>query len=90
MTRLLTSNGQSWPGLDVDWEAGLQELETGDFARIFLGVSERAYLTMCDPAPANLDEDRRELRSAMTGQIESDWGRWMEGTLGRDRTRLAS
>ncbi len=90
MTRLLTSNGQSWPGLGVDWKAGLQELETGDFARIFLAVSERAYLTLCDPAPGNLDEDRRELRSAMTGQIETDWARWMQGALDRGRTRLAS
>jgi hypothetical protein len=90
MTRLLTSGGQSWADLGVDWEAGLRELEGGDFARIFLAVSERAYLTMCDPVPGSLTGDRRQLRQVMTRQIEADWARWIQGAIDAGRVRLAS
>ena len=90
MTRLLTGDGQSWTGLGVDWEAGLRELEGGDFARIFLSVSERAYLTLCDPVPGSLVEDRRQLRQVMTRQVEADWTRWMQGAIDTGRVRLAS
>jgi len=90
LTRLLTADGESWTGLGVDWQTGLRELEVGDFARIFVSVSERAYLTLCDPVPGSLVEDRRLLRQVMTRQIEAGWTQWMQGAIDTGRVRLAS
>jgi len=73
LTRLLTAGGESWESLRVDWKAGLRELGEGPFPGIFLSVSERAYLTICDPTPGSWTDDRASIREAITRQLEADW-----------------
>jgi hypothetical protein len=83
LTRMFTQAGTSWSQLGVDWESALQELGGGQFPALFLTISERAYVVICDPAvlpaPAfsgeesSADDERELVRTAVTGQLMCDW-----------------
>ena len=90
LTRLLSRSGETWENLRVDWEAALRELEDGPFPGVFLSVSERAYMTLCDPVPGSMVEDRRQIRQAITRQLETDWPSWMQEQLHAGRVGSAS
>ncbi len=90
LTRSLTRNGQSWPGLGIDWETALRELKTGHFPVVFLETTARGYLTMCDPAPGQRVEDRRLFRRELARQLEAGWPDYVRGLIEAGRLRLAS
>src|SRR5260221_8881052 len=80
LTRMFTAAGTSWAELGVDWENALQELVVGPFPAMFLTISERAHLLICDPATNLLmvgsggtaDEagsERDLVRQAITSQL---------------------
>jgi hypothetical protein len=90
LTRQLARAGESWEGLRVSWRAELRELEDGPFPGVFLSVSERSYLTLCDPVPGQVVEGRRQIRQAITRQLETDWPSWIQDQLDTGRVRRAS
>lgn len=50
LTRMFTAAGTSWAQLGIDWEGALQELQDGPFPAIFLTISQRAHVFICNPA----------------------------------------
>jgi hypothetical protein len=90
ITRLLTKYGESWDGLGVGWEAALQELEDSPFPGVFLSVSERGHMTLCDPMPGSFLEDRRLVRQALMAQLEADWPGYIQALADKGRLRQAS
>lgn len=75
LTRMFASAGHSWAGLGVDWPAGLDELRTGPHPVMFLTISERAHLVICDPAA---DHDRELLRRAVADKLAADWPSYLQ------------
>ena len=84
LTRMFTAAGTSWAQLGVDWESALRELEDGPFPQLFLTISERAHLVICNPATDHLitrpdgaqeaAETGRELvRQAIASKLDADW-----------------
>ena len=80
LTRMFTTAGTSWAQLGVDWENALREIEDGPFPRLFLTISERAHLFICDPAtdlltagPDDAQEaseaEHRLVRQAITSKL---------------------
>ncbi len=100
LTRMFTAAGTSWAQLGIDWEAALRELKEGPFPAMFLTISERAHLLICDPATNLLmvgsggaaDEagsERDLVRQAIACQLTTDWPAWMNAMIGAGRVRLA-
>lgn len=100
LTRMFTTAGTSWAQLDVDWENALRELTDGPFPRLFLTISERAHLLICDPAigtplagsggaQESAETERRLVRQAITGKLVSDWPPYMQQVIKVGRSRLA-
>jgi hypothetical protein len=100
LTRMFTTAGTSWTQLGIDWESGLRELEDGPFPKLFLTISERAHLFICDPAtnlltagPEDAQEEaeaeRRLVRQAITGKLDADWPSYMQQIINTNRTRIA-
>ena len=50
LTRVFTTAGTSWAELGVDWEAALAEFCDGPHPAMYLTISYRAYLHICDSA----------------------------------------
>jgi hypothetical protein len=100
LTRMFTTAGTSWAQLGVDWESALQELENGPLPKLFLTISERAHLFICDPATDTLltgpggsqetaDTERRLVRQAITGTLAADWPPYMQQIISTGNIRLA-
>ena len=100
LTRMFITAGISWAQLGVDWESALQELNDGPFPRLFLTISERAHLFICDPAkdtvltvPGGVQEsaeaERRLVRQAITGKLAADWPPYMQQIINAGHIRLA-
>ena len=98
LTRMFTAAGTSWAQLGIDWEAALRELKEGPFPAMFLTISERAHLLICDPATNLLmvgsggaaDEagsERDLVRQAIACQLTTDWPAWMNAMIGRASCR---
>ena len=99
-TRMFTAAGTSWAQLGVDWESALQELQDGPFPQLFLTISERAHLFICDPATDYLvagpegaqeaAETGRELvRQAIASKLDTDWPPYMQQIMNAGHIRLA-
>jgi hypothetical protein len=100
LTRMFTAAGTSWAQLGVDWESALREIGDGPFARLFLTISERAHLFICDPAtdtvltaPGGVQEaaeaERRLVRQAITGKLAADWPPYMQQIINAGSISLA-
>lgn len=98
ITRLLTTAGHSWAGLGVDWEKALRELESGSFPALFLTISARAHMLLCDPSartPASggaggeLGAERELVRRAFIRQLAADWPPYIRSLASAGRLRLA-
>ena len=100
LTRMFTTAGTSWAQLGVDWESALRELEDGPFPRLFLTISERAHLFICNPAtdtvlagPGGVQEaaeaERRLVRKAITGKLADDWPPYMQQIIEAGHISLA-
>ena len=100
LTRMFTTAGTSWAQLGVDWEGALRELEDGPFPRLFLTISERAHLFICNPAtdllvvrPDGMQEpgetERELVRQALASTLAADWPPYMQQVINAGRTRRA-
>ena len=99
LTRTLTLVGTSWAELGVDWEAALAHLQGGPYASLYLTISERAYLLLCNPAVTvhvldrtgvQQGSDERELvRQALTERLSADWPPYTRGLIESGRLRPA-
>lgn len=89
LTRMFTKVGRSWSGLDVDWEAALRELGEGSYPAMFLTVSERAYLHICDAAADRVDDEREVVRQAVTDKLTVDWRGYINGLVKSGRISQA-
>jgi len=100
LTRMFTTAGTSWAQLGVDWGGALREIEDGPFPRLFLTISERAHLFICDAAtdtvlagPGGVYEtaeaERRLVRQAITGTLAADWPPYMQQIIEAGHISLA-
>jgi hypothetical protein len=92
ITAFLEERGQSWAGLDVDWEAALAELERAPVASLYLSLSDRAHVILCwtgrgrlvlhtpdTPQGQVVDVAEREaVRAALTNLLVQDWPPYAE------------
>ena len=84
MTRAMARNGMTWAEHGIDWERGLGELEHGHFPGMYLTISERAYMVLCNPEtrPSAAAEGQRDLvRASITGKLREDWPPFVRGGL---------
>ena len=84
LTRMFATAGTSWASLGVDWQAALDELQNGPFPAMFLTISERAHLMICDPAswstgcaqePARSERElvRQAVSDKLTADLSATW-----------------
>jgi len=96
LTRMLGNAGTSWASLGVDWQAALGELQDGPYPAIFLTVTERAHLLICDPtswstgcAQESARPERELVRQAVADKLTADWPAYMGGVIeSRELTAL--
>jgi len=100
LTRMFTTAGTSWAQLGVDWESALNELEDGPFPRLFLTISERAHLFICNPATDLLivgsdgaqemaETGRGLVRQAVASMLAADWPPYIQQIINAGRIRRA-
>jgi hypothetical protein len=100
LTRMFTTAGTSWAHLGVDWGSALRGLTDGPFPRLFLTISERAHLFICDPATDTLltgpgdaqepaETERHLVRQAITGKLATDWPTYMQQIIAAGHSHLA-
>jgi hypothetical protein len=95
---MFTKAGTSWTQLGVDHENALRELHDGKLLAMFLTMTERMHLAICDPVgmqpTATLLEigeepsDRELARHAITRQLASDWPAYMQKLIDAGRVSL--
>jgi hypothetical protein len=92
LTRMFAAADQSWAALGVDWRAALRELEDGPFPAMFLTISERAHLIICDPATGHAQTEhgssteppgceREVVRQALADKLTADWPAFINGLI---------
>jgi hypothetical protein len=100
LTRMFTTAGTSWAQLGVDWESALRELEDGPFPKLFLTISERAHLLICNPATDLLtarpdgtqdpaETEREIVRQMIASALAADWPPYMQQIINAGRARRA-
>ncbi len=101
LTHMFTEAGTSWSRLGVDWQRALRELSTGESPVMLLTVSERAHISICNPAirPPTItpdggtheaaDDDRELVRQAITQQLAADWPPYMQSIIDAGRLHAA-
>jgi hypothetical protein len=100
LTRMFTVAGTSWAELGVDLETALQELQDGPFPALFLTISERAHVFICNPATRLLlagpdgeeeaaDAERQLVRQAIASKLTADWPPYIQQAIDTGRIRLA-
>lgn len=84
LTRMLATAGTSWASLGVDWQAALSELQNGPYPAMFLTVTERAHLLICDPtswttgcAQEPARPERELVRQSVADELAADWSGYM-------------
>jgi hypothetical protein len=98
LTRMFASAGKSWPDLGVDWEAALAELQSGPFPALYLTISQRAHVYICDAAtrltmygPGGREEatesERDLVRQALARQLGADWPGYVKSLIGAGKMR---
>jgi hypothetical protein len=91
LTRALARAGMTWAEHGVDWESGLAELEHGGFPGLYLAISERAYMIMCNPEAQTtqaFERDRDLVRASIAGKLRLDWPPFMRGVIDAAHTRM--
>ncbi|HET7015062.1 MAG TPA: hypothetical protein VFI65_14190 [Streptosporangiaceae bacterium] len=84
LTRMFATAGTSWASLGVDWQAALAELQNGPYPAMFLTVTERARLLICDPTSWSIGwaqeparPERELVRQAVCDKLTADWSSYM-------------
>jgi hypothetical protein len=99
LTRMFAAAGTSWTQLGVAYENALRELHDGKFPAMFLTMTERMYLSLCDdatsqPTGGQLDReteppsDRELARQAITRHVVSDWPAYIQRLIDAGRISL--
>ena len=99
LTRMFASAGKSWPDLGVDWEAALADLQSGSFPALYLTISQRAHLSICDAAtrlimygPSGREEateaERDLARQVLARQLAADWPGYVRSLIEAGKLRL--
>jgi hypothetical protein len=84
LTRTLTRAGTTWANHGIDWQSGLAELEHGEFPGLYMAISERAYMVICDPQVSTtqaFERDRDLVRASIAGKLGEDWPPFMCGVI---------
>ena len=100
LTRMFTTAGTSWAELGVDWESALQELQEAPIPALFLTISERAHLFICDPAVRSFltgpdgeekpaESEREAVRQALATSLTADWPPYIQHMIDTGRLRQA-
>ncbi len=100
LTRMFTTAGTSWAQLGIDWEGAVQELQDGPFPAMFLTISQRAHIFICNAATRLLlygpageqevtDAERDFVRQAIASQLTADWPPYMQQMIDTGRSRIA-
>jgi hypothetical protein len=99
LTRMFTNAGTSWSQLGVDWENALHELRNGPFPAMFLTISERAHVLICNPTshpllitPTGAEDathERELVRQAIAHRLATDWPPYMQSLVNARRVRAA-
>jgi hypothetical protein len=100
LTQMFASAGYSWDGMGVDWQLAVDELRGGPYPAMFLTISERAHLLICDPAVGrghagqesgdNWTGAERELvRRAVAEKLAADWPIYMDTMIKSGWARIA-
>ena len=91
LTRMFASAGRSWASLGVNWEAALDELHHGAHLSMYLTITERAFVLMCDSAVTHsepgIDDERELVRQAMAERLVADWPGYVTGLARSGRLR---
>src|SRR6266567_5170287 len=98
LTRMFASAGRSWPDLGVDWEAALADLQSGPFPALYLTISQRAHVYICDAAirlviygPGGREEatdaERDLVRQALARQLAADWPGYVRSLIDAGKIR---
>ena len=101
LTRMFTAAGTSWAQLGIDWERALGELDDGPFPALFLTISQRAHIHVCNAATRLMlygpdgqeeatDAERQLVRQAIASQLTADWPPYMQQLIDTGRIRFAS
>jgi hypothetical protein len=100
LTRMFTTAGTSWAQLSIDWDGALQELQDGPFSAMFLTISQRAHIFICNPAThlifagpdgeqESADAERELVRQAIASTLTADWPPYLQRLIDTGRIRLA-
>jgi hypothetical protein len=100
LTRMFTTAGTSWAQLGIDWDGALQELQDGPFPAMFLTISQRAHIFICNPATRLLlygpdgeeeatDVERELVRQVIARQLTADWPPYLQQLIDTGRVRIA-
>ena len=98
LTRMFADAGRSWADLGVDWEAALAELQSGPFPALYLTISQRAHVYICDAAtrlviygPGGKEErteaERDLVRQALARQLAADWSAYVRSLIDAGKIR---
>jgi hypothetical protein len=81
---MFATAGTSWASLGVNWQAALDELQNGPYTAMFLTITERAHLLICDPtswstgcAQEPARSERELVRQAVADKLTADWSGYM-------------
>ncbi len=91
LTRTLTRAATTWAKHGIDWQSGLAELEHGGFPGLYLAISERAYMTICNPEARTtqaFERDRDLVRASIAGKLRQDWPPFMRGVINAADSRM--
>lgn len=100
LTRMFTVAGTSWSQLGVDWQNALLELRDGTFPAMFLTISQRAHVFVCNPTSRLLpitptdaedagDDELELVRQTITAQLATDWPPYMQSIIDAGRVSVA-
>jgi hypothetical protein len=84
LTRALTRSGMTWADHGIDWESGLADLAQGKFPGLYLAVSERAYMVICNAEARRIpavERDRDLVRASIAGTLDEDWPPYIRGVI---------
>jgi hypothetical protein len=94
LTLWLDQSQTTWHGRGTDWEAAVDELVNSPLAALYLTISRRAHLILCDASPQGAviyfpdgrteqitSQERQAVHDALEQQLRRDWPPYMQRVL---------